>query len=70
MSDSVSEYNRRHQQSIRDRMISKEEAAFRLNRSVRSLDRAIAAGLIKAVRLSPRKVGIRESELERLMEGA
>lgn len=51
-----------------DRVVSYEEACFRLSKSIRTLYRDVREGRIKAVKLSARKVGIRESEIRRYID--
>jgi predicted DNA-binding transcriptional regulator AlpA len=53
----------------RDRILTATEAAERLRLSVRTLDRMAATdGGLKKIQLSTRRIGYRESDVERLIE--
>jgi excisionase family DNA binding protein len=52
---------------IPDPLRSKKYVADRLDVHVATVDRAIASGRLKAVRVSARRIGIRESEIERYL---
>jgi hypothetical protein len=51
-----------------DRVRSLRETAELLNISVATLRRRIADGAIKIVRLSPRRIGVRDSDREKFLQ--
>lgn len=52
-----------------DALVTKPEAAVKLRVSVRTVDRYIADGTLKSVRLSPRATRITRASLEALLNG-
>jgi hypothetical protein len=56
--------------SPEDRVVSITEAAGRLNISTWTLRRCARAGAIVILKLSPRRIGVRLSELDRFMAAA
>lgn len=48
-----------------DTVLSKPSAALALDISLDTLERIIARGELRLIRITPRRVGIRRSELER-----
>jgi excisionase family DNA binding protein len=52
---------------IPDPIRTKRHVAARLGVHAATVDRAVASGRLKAIRVSARRIGIRESEIERYL---
>ncbi len=59
-----------HQTKRRRVVLSYSEGAARLDMSTSSFRRRVSEGHIKAIRLGPRRVGVTEDEIDRVIDEA